>query len=268
MTRAREKFERGVLVSLAFHAAIVLCAFIAPSLFVAKSPTWGASTGGNGGVNVKIVSSMSGIALPTPAVTTDDAVVSDNKSLYKSEPTPKPQAPVKHDPAAVQLPSKTAPATPKESKAATPPVKSAAAAPPTPPAPLPANAVPYGQNGGNPTLRYGQTAPGNGPTGAEFGGDGTFGERYGNYVNAMTTAITQAWNANSISQSRAPRVYVTFTIARDGSVSGVQLEQQTNNPTLMERAAMQAVNRAKLPPLPGDYHGPPVTVRFYFDYAK
>jgi TonB family protein len=84
----------------------------------------------------------------------------------------------------------------------------------------------------------------------------------------MTNAITEAWNGANVSQLRAPRVYVNFTIARDGSVSGVELEQQTNNPTVMERAALQAVRRAKLPPLPADYHGPPVTVRFYFDYAK
>jgi len=36
----------------------------------------------------------------------------------------------------------------------------------------------------------------------------------------------------------------------------------------MERSAVLAVKSAKLPPLPSDYHGPPVAVRFYFDYAK
>jgi periplasmic protein TonB len=264
MKKASEKFDRWLVASLVLHASAVLLVFVAPSLFQARTATWGSKAGGNGGVNIRIVSNMSGIALPSPVVTAEDAVVSDNKSLHKNEPEPKVKVPEKSDPDAIKLPSKTAPKKPAVA-APEPPVRTANAT--APPPQNPSNAVAYGQGGGNPALRYGQSAPGTGPTGAEFGGDGTFGEKYGTYVDAMTRAITEAWHGINVTQQRAPRVYVTFTIDAKGQVSNVALQEQTSN-TAMDRAAMQAVRSAKLPPLPADYHGPPVAVRFYFDYAK
>jgi TonB family protein len=216
-------------------------------------------------VNIKIVSNISGIELPTPVVTTDDVAPSENKSLHKSEPEPKVKAPDKPDPAAIKLPSKTAPKDTKETKLPAPPVKTASAN--VPQTQNPPNAVPYGQGGGNPAIRYGQTAPGTDPTGAEFAGDGSFGEKYGPYVESMKRAITNAWAGGGTLQ-RAPRVYVTFTIDAKGQVSDIAVQDPSPSASAMERAAVLAVRSAKIPPLPPDYHGPPVAVRFYFEYAK
>jgi len=253
----------SLAASVALHAVAVLLVFVAPSLFVARTPNWGSNTGGRDGVNVKIVSNVAGIALPTPPATTDDAVASESKAVHKSEPEPKAKAPEIPDPAAVKLPSKSAAKPPAK---ATTPAKTASADVPRPQ--NPSNAVPYGPGGGSPSLRYGQTAPGTDPTGAEFQGDGTFGEKYGFYVEAMKRAITDAWRGMNMPQQRTPRVYVTFTIDAKGQVSNVALQDPSATVTAMERAAMQAVRSAKLPPLPPDYRGPPVGVRFYFDYAK
>jgi TonB family protein len=254
----------SLAASVVLHLSALLLVFVAPSLFQARTAAWGTRTGGHDGVNIKIVSNISGIELPTPVVTTEDVAPSENKSLHKSEPEPKVKAPEKPDPAAVKLPSKTAPKDTKETKPPAPPVKTASANTPTQ---NPTNAVPYGQGGGNPTIRYGQTAPGTGPTGAEFAGDGTFGEKYGFYVESMKRAITNAWAGGGTLQ-RAPRIYVTFTIDAKGQVSNLAIQDPSPSASAMERAAMQAVRTAKLPPLPSDYHGPPVDVRFYFDYAK
>jgi TonB family protein len=266
MRKAPQIMSTGtsLAASIVLHTTGIVLVFVAPSLFQARSATWGSRTGGNDGVNIKIVSNMSGMELPSPVVTTEDAAPSEDKSLYKSEPEPKPKAPEKPDPAAVKLPSKTAPKETKETKPA-PPVKTASAK--VPEVQNPPNAVPYGQGGGNPALRYGQTAPGTGPTGAEFAGDGTFGEKYGFYVESMKRAITNAWAGGGTLQ-RTPRIYVTFTIDAKGQVSDVAVQDPSPSAAAMERAAMQAVRTAKLPPLPSDYHGPPVAVRFYFDYAK
>ena len=253
-----------MIASVLLHAIAVLLIFVAPSLFEAKTATWGSKTGGNDGVNVKIVSNISGIALPTPPPTADESVPTETKSVHKSEPEPKAKAPEKSDPAAIKLPSKTAPKDSKEATKPKAPVQTASAgAPPD----APSNAVPYAA-GGSPALRYSQTAPGTDPTGAEFAGDGTFGEKFGYYVESMKRAITDAWRGMNVSQQRTPRVYVTFTIDASGQVSNVALQDPSTNPTAMERAAMQAVRTAKLPPLPKEYRGPPVGVRFYFDYAK
>jgi TonB family protein len=254
----------SLVASVVLHLTALLLVFVAPSLFQARNATWGSRTGGHDGVNIKIVSNMSGLELPTPVVSSDDAVPSENKSLHKSEPEPKVKAPEKTDPAAVKLPSKTAPKETKETKQM-PPAKTASANVPQPQ--NPPNAVAYGQGGGNPALRYGQTAPGTGPTGAEFAGDGTFGEKYALYVESMKRAITSAWQGAG-SLQRMPRVYVTFTIDAKGQVSDVAVQDPSPSSSAMERSAVLAVKSAKLPPLPPDYHGPPVAVRFYFDYAK
>jgi len=253
----------SLAASVALHATALLIVFVAPSLFVARTPNWGSKTGGNDGVNVKLVSNVSGIMLPTPVATAPDTVVSENKSVHPSEPEPKAKAPVLPDPAAVKLPSKSA--TKEPVKAAAPP-KTASADLPRPQ--NPSNAVPYGQGGGSPDIRFGQTAPGMDPTGAEFSGDGTFGEKYSFYVEAMKRAITDAWRGMNMPQQRTPRVYVTFNIDAKGQVSNIALQDPSASVTAMERTAMQAVKSAKLPPLPADYKGPPVGVRFYFDYAK
>jgi TonB family protein len=255
----------SLTASVVLHGFAVLFVLFAPELFQARTSTWGSKTGGHDGVNIKIVSNVAGMALPTPVVTADDAVVSENKSVHKSEPEPKVKAPEKSDPAAIKLPSKTAPKDAKETTKPAP-VKKASADAPQPQ--NPPNAVAYGQGGGSPALRYGQTAPGTDPTGAEFAGDGTFGEKYGSYVESMKRAITDAWRGMNVPPLRTPRVYVTFTIDAKGQVSNVALQDPSASPTVMERAAMQAVRSAKLPPLPSDYRGPPVGVRFYFDYAK
>lgn len=262
--RPVEKMDRWIVASVALHVAVVLGVFVAPGLFQAKGASWGSNTGGNGGVNVKIVSNMSGIALPTPVVTSDDAVANNSKALYKAESEPKVKAPATPDPDAIKLQSKTAPKKPAPVVPAKP-VKTASVSP-SPAAP--SNAVTYGQGGGQPNMRYGQTAPGTGPTGADFGGNGTFGNQFGTYVDTMTRIITDAWLGINVGQLRSPRVYVTFTIARDGSVSNVALEKPNGSPTPMESAALQAVRRARLTPLPSTYSGSTVDVRFYFDYAK
>ena len=266
MRQASQVMSTGtsLAASVVLHTTALVLVFVAPSLFQSRPATWGSRTGGHDGVNIKIVSNVAGIELPTPPVTTEDAAPSENKSLYKSEPEPKVKAPEIPDPAAVKLPSKTAPKESKETKPPVPPIKTAKAD--VPQTQNPPNAVPYGQGGGNPALRYGQAAPGSDPTGAEFAGDGTFGEKYGPYVESMKRAITNAWQGAGM--QRAPRVYVTFTIDAKGHVSDIAVQNPSPGAAAMEREAMRAVRSATLPPLPPDYHGPPVAVRFYFDYAK
>lgn len=266
-----EKLDRWIVASVGLHVAVVLGVFVAPSLFQAKGTSWGSSTGGSGGVNVRIVGSMSGLPLPAPVVATDDAVAGDSKSLYKAPPEPKVKASAASDPDAVKLPSKTAPKAKPDV-----PVKPGKAVKAAAVTPSPSNAVTYGSGGGQPSVRYGQFATGaggngnasNGPTGADFGGDGTFGDKYGPYVDAMTRAIQSNWvKVVSGAGQKAPKVYVTFTIARDGSISNLQIQQSGNQP-IMDRNAIAAVRAAKLQPLPPDYRGADVNVRFYFDYGQ
>src|SRR5215467_16328238 len=91
MTFEGEKFDRWVGASLFFHGALFTFIIFSPNLFPAFQSNWGSTSGGAGGINVKIVGSVSGIPLPTPEVVQEDAPANDSPGFYKAEEAPPPQ---------------------------------------------------------------------------------------------------------------------------------------------------------------------------------
>jgi protein TonB len=262
MTSEAERLDRFVVVSVLLHAGLFAFVLLSPRWFPVLGADWGSTTGSaDVGINVKIVGNAPGVALPTPPVVNETAPANDSPGLYKSE-EPAPKEPEK---AAEPIPEPTAPVKP-------PPPKPKPA-PPTPkstvkPEPPPPNAVPYGQ-GGRPALSYGQFPTGAGQAGIGFG-DAAFGDRYGAYVNAITRAISNNWLKSMVDAriQKAPRVYLTFSIGRDGKISNVAVQQSSGIPSL-DRSAQRAVLASDpLPPLPGDYRGGDVGVTFYFEYSR
>src|SRR5215510_189845 len=171
MKRDGDKFDRWIVTSAVLHGLMATLVVFSPSLFPMRGDTnWGSNTSGDGGINVRITGSLSGVSLPSPEVVTEDAAANDSTGLYKSEdatppppvedaiPVPDPKAPVKVTP-------------PKPKPRPVVPTKN-----PAPEPEVPTNAVPFGQ-GGKPDLAYGQFTTGAGPAGIGFG-DGTFGTRY------------------------------------------------------------------------------------------
>ena len=237
---------------------------LSPAIFpTSGDASWGSETGGDGGINVKITGSISGVALPSPEVVTEGAAANDSAGFYKSEDAVEPPPVEDAEPVPdTKAPVKVTPPPPKPR----PPVSS-----PKPPAPepeVPANAVPFGQ-GGRPALTYGQFNTGAGGAGIGFG-DGTFGTRYGWYVDAITRRISRNWLQSLVDQRvhAAPRVYLSFDIDRGGRISNIELKQPSGIPTL-DRSAQRAILASNpLPPLPGDYRGSSVNVSFYFEYAR
>jgi TonB family protein len=262
MTTQAEPLDRFIVASVLLHGALFALVIASPHLFPAFGPNWGSSTASNAaGINVKIVGNNSGIALPAPEVVSETAPANDSPGLYKSpEPTPPPKPTEKAEP----IPEKTAPVKPPAPKpTAAPP------APKSPPAPdAPSNAVPYGQ-GGRPNLAYGQFSTGAGEAGIQFG-DSSFGDRYGTYVDTLRRTISSNWLKSMVDSriQRAPRVYLSFTIGRDGRLVGnVDIQQSSGTPTL-DRSAQRAVLASMFPPLPADYRGGDVHVTFYFEYSR
>jgi len=118
-------------------------------------------------------------------------------------------------------------------------------------------------------MSYGQFSTGAGEAGIGFG-DAGFGDRYSTYVNAITRAISNNWLKSMVDSriQKAPRVYVTFDIEKDGTISGFGVQQSSGIPSL-DRSAERAVRASSpLPPLPGDYRGSKVNVIFYFEYSR
>lgn len=249
------------------HGALAVVVIFAPSIFpVHGDSPWGSAAGGAGGINARIVGTVSGVPLPSPPVVTETAAANESAGLYKSAEAPPPPPDEKAEPIPeTKAPAKVTPP-PKPPRPAPPPVKTTRPqeAPPEPPS----NAIPFGE-GGKPALSYGQFSTGAGQAGVNFG-DGTFGNRYGWYVDAMTRRISQNW-LQSLVDSRihsAPRVYLSFEIARNGAVSNIEVKQPSGIPSL-DRSAMRAILASNpLPALPSDYRGTSVTVSFYFEYAR
>jgi len=262
MTLAGERFDRWIVASVFLHCALFMLVIFSPKLFPAFQSNWGSPNGGSGGINVKIAGSDSGVPLPTPVVTQEKAPANESPGFYKSEEAPPPPPPDKAELIPeTKAPVKTTP-TPKPPKPAAAPKAAPAPEPP------PSNAVPYGQ-GGRPALAYGQFSTGAGAAGIGFG-DASFGDRYGWYVEAITRAISQNWLKSMVDArvTKAPRVYLSFDIARDGKINNLGVQQSSGIPSL-DRSAQRAVLASdKLPALPPDYRGSSVNVIFYFEYSR
>jgi protein TonB len=66
-------------------------------------------------------------------------------------------------------------------------------------------------------------------------------------------------------QAVGHRLYVTFEIDRDGSVTHIQIAQPSGDATL-DRTGLSAVQHVdNFPPLPEAYSGTHLNVTYYFD---
>ena len=260
MTYEQERIDRFIVASVCLHGALLAFVFFSPKFFSTLGPNWGsASASAESGINVKIAGSMSGIALPTPEVVSETAPANDNPGFYKTKPVEAPPEPTKKaepipDPKVLKTP-------PKKVAPPIPPATKSTPVPETPP-----NAVPGGE--GRPSMSYGEFSTGAGAAGVGFG-DAAFGDRFGTYVNTLKRTISNNWLKSMVDArvQKAPRVYVTFDIERDGTVTNVGVQQSSGIPSL-DRSAQRAVSVSSLPPLPSEYRGSKVNVIFYFEYSR
>jgi periplasmic protein TonB len=246
-----------VFYSVLLHGVLVALAIVS-TFYSHRGENWG---GPGGSVTVGIVGSVPAIPLPHAEVETPNRVVDNSKGLFKTEPQPVP----KPEPDAIPIPKFekkkpqkiiSRPSKVLENKAVPPP-----------------NAVPYG-GGGAPAVPTSSFAMGAGTTaaGMSFGGagGGDFGSRFSWYVNAVQQRVSSNWLQSTIdpSLSYAPRVVVTFTILRDGTVANVQVTQSSNNYSVDSSAVRAVHNSSPLMRLPPAYAGSSVNVEFWFDYHR
>jgi TonB family protein len=252
MHTADDKLRPFILASAGLHGFLFIAVVFGPALFPARTPiSWGNN---DRGIKVGVANSLPGIPLPSPPVTQENAPATSSKTLNPADVLPK--APEVPTPADIKIPTgKTKPdkAPPKQAANATPPKETTA----------PSNAIP-GQ-GGQAALPFGSAGGGSGQ--ATFG-DATFGSRFPEYVTAMRRAISSAWESSvGVQRGSMPRVYVTFTIGRRGEVSNLEVAQSSGSSQL-DNSARRAVLTATVPPLPREYSGSSVDVRFYFEYTR
>lgn len=249
--------KRFVYASIGLHCILVAW-IVVPAVFTGHHEDWG---GPGGSVTVNVVGSVPAIPLPQPDVESMNRVVDNSKGLFQAEPKPIP----KPEPDATPIPKFQEKKPPKYITKPSKVLEN-----PTPPPP---NAVPYG-GGGTPTVPRTSFAMGSGTTQASLGFTGTaggdFGSRFSWYVEAVQRRISGNWLQSSVdpSVSTAPRVVVTFTIMRDGTVTNAQVTHSSNNYSV-DNSALRAVrDSSPLDRLPGGYTGSSVNVEFWFDFHR
>lgn len=245
-----------VALSLALHVVL----FVTAIMYTRIRPHVGRHLGQNWGTGsatrVNTVSSLPGVPLPAPMLTTRSTVATENAGLYKTEPVPKEQAP-----AEVEIPKFQRETRPEKTLRIHKRIQKEALE-------VPENAVPFGV-GGRPSMSYSQFVNTAGEGGLSFEG-GAFGERYGWYVTAVRSRISNNWLLSTISPSivSAPRVYITFDILSDGTLRDAQIARSSGLPEV-DRSALRAVLASNpLGPLPREYPGDKVSVEFYFDFRR
>ncbi len=109
-------------------------------------------------------------------------------------------------------------------------------------------------------------------SGLSTGGGGGMGGRLDvsnfccpDYLETMVMRIQRNWES---AQGIAGQVIIKFTIQRDGSITGIELERSSGYPGLDLTAQRALLNTRQLPPLPAAYPNPVLTLHLNFDYKR
>jgi len=248
-----EQLGGGFMGSFALHAALVALLLCWAWIFH-SGQSWGDASTTAGSIQASMVD-----ALPLPPKQPMDP----NNVLATDAPSPAPITSKAHTvdaplPDAIAIPTKSAK-----------PLKTADKATPAPPLhPQPSQADPNKVQTGEATglnvaMSTAQTRAG---TSSVQASDAAFGTRFAYYVQQITQKVAAQWYTNMLDpQAAGHRVYITFQVERDGSLTHIVLAQRSGDPTL-DLTALNAVRHIDtFGPLPDAYTGSHINVTYYFD---
>jgi protein TonB len=250
--RTGDPIGGGIAGALVVHAAFGAMLF-GWAWFSHSGKNWGSAAATAGAIQATMVS---GLPLP-PKVAPDP-----NNVLATDTPSPAPVAPqpktveVPH-PDAVPIPTPL-PKSPKLADRTTP----------TPPLHSPLTKVDptkaqTGQASASIPQSSTQTHAGSFTVRTD---DAAFGNRFAYYVNQITQKVAQQWYTGMLDpQATGHRVYITFQVERDGSLSHIQIAQRSGDNTLDQTALSAVQHIDTFPPLPEAYSGSHIEVTYYFD---
>src|SRR6202023_2539500 len=242
----------SVGLHVAFAAFIVLYAVIIPAT---SGQGWGAGGGGEA-MGVTLVSTVPLPANPTP---TQNVLANESKGLTESKPKVE-----EKEPDAIEIQGKNAKIKPKKKQ------ETAAKEKPLPAPEEESNQVAFGE-GGPVSGPYGTFSAAGAKGGFVIsGGGGDFGTKYAWYVHVIQQKVSENWLKYEVDPriTTAQRVYITFDIARDGHPGNVRVDQSSGVPSL-DISAVRALQRIDtFGPLPPDYSGAKISVKYWFDYKK
>jgi protein TonB len=249
---APEPMAGPAIGSLGLHAAMLALAVLYFALNgLLHHNSWG-NQGAGGAMQVNLVSSA--LPLPNNQPINQNVLTTEKPSEAPAAPSPKEQK---------QVDEKAIPILGKQVK---PQEKTTPKTQQHQPPPQQDNLARYGEQTGSVIPRTVQPQTGsNGPTAV---GDNDFASRFGWYVNQINAKMANSWYKAEV-DPRTPkgaRVYLIFTIHRDGSPSDVQLDRSSGSPTL-DRSCERGVQRVDtFGSLPSAYNQNTLKVSYYCEY--
>jgi protein TonB len=236
--------------SLLLHLALagaVLGYYYAGGFF--KSTLWGGSVTG-GAIRVQMTSA---IPLPTDRPPNENVLATDKPSNTPPPPQPQQKEAPRVDDNAIPILGQNAKKQPPAQKT------------PKQQEPTKNNHANYGEMAANNLSRgvQGQSNPG--PVAVQ---QGDFGSRFPWYVEGINRKMSTTWYKGEVDPKtpKGARVYLVFTIRRDGTTQNIQLDKSSNSQTL-DRSCLRAAQRVDtFGPLPGGYSGNTLNVSYYCEY--
>jgi periplasmic protein TonB len=234
--------------SVGIHAAVIALLLLSGYLKFTKT-TWGSEKVSTGSVGISIVKT---IPLPRPDAP-ENPLANDTNSNTPQAPAPvkmkaQVQAP---EPKAIAIPDKIQRKVAPKQQASTyrPPVEQYRANQVYSQVPQATSSKLYGMQG---------------TSGIDVGKASVLGDKCGAYADIMRDRIAGKWNRADVNATPSQQAGVTFTIAKNGSVSSVRLSHSSGN-VLLDQSAQRAVLDANpLPALTAPCDRNEATVELWF----
>jgi len=249
----RDPLGKAFAGSLATHA--ILVAVLVSGLWNLTNKTFGSPQVSTGSVGVTMVK-----AIPLPRREGPvNPLASDTNSVVPQAPAPvKLQRQVKEEPEkAIAIPDRVE----KLRKPSPRPQIQTLFRPP----------VPYKSNQVYSTVPQAAVSPMygmKGSAGIDIGQDSVLGTRFGAYADLIRDLVSQHWNRSSIHSLPSQKCAVSFTIARNGTVTNVQVAQPSGNYLLDTSATRAVLDSNPLPALPREFDRNDVTVKLWFQLTQ
>jgi protein TonB len=235
--------------SVGVHAAVIALLVFSGYLKFTKS-TWGSEKVSTGSVGISIVKTI-----PVPQKEApENPLANDTDSV-----TPQAPAPVKMK-AQVQAPEPKAIAIPDKVQKKISPKQQSASAYRPPVETYRANQV-YSQT---PQAASSPLYGMQGKSGIDMGNASVLGDKCGAYADIMRDKIAGKWNRADVNATPSDKAGVTFTIAKNGSVSDVKLSHPSGSFLLNQSAQRAVLDANPLPPLTAPCDRNEATVELWF----
>jgi protein TonB len=101
------------------------------------------------------------------------------------------------------------------------------------------------------------------------GSNSPFGTQFGAYADLLVQQVARVWNKPGVdTRGSVPRVTISFTLRRDGSIADVKISQRSGMPPLDYSAERAILDAAPFPPFPPGFNKSETGIDFVFELGR